>query len=662
MICGTGSKIDTQAQVKASAQQLKSWARRAKSSLHLLMALTLADAVCLCAFYACIAYSFGPFILRQDASFLPFIFYALIPVGLRFLLRAGIARLIAHMSYVIEGGVREELMLQVLRVGPLSSTVQSSLSTLLIDAFDDIMPYFTSFLVALRYAMIIPVVILLAVALVSPWSALILFLMAPLIPFFMIIIGKGAERLNQRQWKQITRLAGRFYEACDKLLVIKLFNLEKREIERIARLTRRWRVETMQVLRIAFLSALVLEFFATCGIALCAITLGFAVYEHGFDYSKALFVLLCAPEFFLPLRQLGLNYHARMRALGAMSGLMQLLHEQSIFKLPNQIKPQFAHQSTDQPRVQQCHTQQSCTEQCHTKQNKVDVYQMEQNNGLHLGDSNLLSQSTYDDIKQTADIDCTDQAWLQPPFTIELSHVFAVYPNGHVGLQDFSGVFQAQQTTALIGPSGAGKSTLLQTIAGFTKVLEGQIIVNSHVCSQDDLLELMKRMAYIPQLPHLFYGTLRDNLKLGAPEATDEDLIQALHQAGAGHLLTRFADGLEHKVGDNNRGVSGGEVRLIALARAFVRQCDLLLLDEPTASLDQTSEQAFLEALAKIRKHKTIIMTAHRPELMDFADKIIEIKPVFANQDAENQEAENVQNLQSIQEPSADTLNSTDKL
>lgn len=656
MIYGIGSKIDTQAQVKASAQQLKSWAARAKSSLHLLMLLTLVDAVCLCAFYACVAYSFGPFILRQDTAQLFLIFYALIPVALRMLLRLGIARLIAHISYTIEGAVREELMLQVLRVGPLSATVQSSLATLMVDAFDDIMPYFTSFLVALRYAMIFPVVILLAVALVSPWSALILFAMAPLIPFFMILIGKGAERLNQRQWKQITRLAGRFYEACDKLIVLKLFNLEKREIERIARLTKRWRVETMQVLRIAFLSALVLEFFATCGIALCAITLGFAVYEHGFDYTKALFVLLCAPEFFLPLRQLGLNYHARMRALGAMSSLQKLMQEQPVLPVPEQVQTHFLAQGASnqvnkiQEQVDLPSGQEykdgvvSSKEGAKSAKKDVDCTK----EGMESAQAQASCQADTDckaeEIQQTeaeykaqasnptqdsypTQASAAPQAWMQAPYTIQLSNVVAAYPNGRIGLQDFSGEFKASTVTALTGPSGAGKSTLLQTIAGFTRILSGQVIVNGHVCQPNELRELMKHMAYIPQLPHLFYGTLRDNLRLGAPNATDEQLKQALYQVGAGHLLERFSDGLEHRVGDHNRGLSGGEVRLIALARALVRNSDLLLLDEPTASLDHESEQAFLKALTHLAKDKTVIVVAHRPELIEFANHVVAIKP-----------------------------------
>ncbi len=536
------------------------------------MLLTLVDAIFLCAFYGLISAAFAPFVLSQDSTQLYLAPYALGPIVGRLLARLAIARVIAHISYVVEGTIRSELMAKLISVGPLSLTVKSSLNTLLVDALDDIMPYFTSFLTTLRYAMIIPVVCLVAVALVSPWSAFILFCMAPLIPFFMIMIGKGAERLNQRQWRQISRMALRFHEALSKLTLVKLFNLERTEIVTIARLTKRWRVETMQVLRIAFLSALVLEFFATCGIALCAITLGFAVYERGFDYSYALFVLLLAPEFFLPLRQMGLTYHARMRALGAMAGLTDLLHEKEHF-----------------PRTQQA--AQAAQQAAQSAESRAPA------------------------------------PWQQAPFTIELAQVTALYPNGRAGITDFSGSFAPGTVTALVGPSGAGKSTILQTIAGFTDLTKGKVLVNGHECSPEDLRTLMTQIAYIPQLPNLFYGTLRDNLKLGAPEASDEELKAALFQVGAGELLTRFSDGLDHHIGENNRGISGGETRLIALARALVRKCPIVLLDEPTASLDRESENAFLQGLAALTHDKTVVMVAHRAELIAFAGKVIAVEP-----------------------------------
>ena len=589
------------------------------------MLLTLVDAIFLCAFYAAVCLSFAPFVVSQDSSYLHLAPYALVPLAGRFVMRLIIARVISRISYTVEGAVREELVRKLLRVGPLSFAVKSSLSTLFVDAIDDIMPYFSSFLVTMRYAMVIPMICLIAVAVVSPGSAGILFCMAPLIPFFMIAIGKGAERLNQRQWKQITRLAVRFQEALDKLSIIKLFNIERGEIEKIARLTKRWRVETMQVLRIAFLSALVLEFFATCGIAFCAITLGFAVYEHGFDYTRALFVLLLAPEFFLPLRQLGFTYHARMRAMGAMTGLMDLLSERDIFpdSLPSREQREAARHASEAT---------GSSGATGTSSAAGDSTSSAAGDGTSSVAGDGTSSAAGDGATAAGDGAAVSRPdawpeWMRGPINIEFHDFEATYPNGRIGVSGFSSEFHAGEVTALVGPSGAGKSTILQSIAAFTEASAGEIVVNGHSCSRQDLLTLMARVSYIPQLPNLFYGTLRDNLKMAAPEADDEQLKQALALVGAGELLSRFADGLDHHVGDQNRGISGGETRLIALARAMLHDSAVLLLDEPTASLDRDSENRFLDALKHIGREKTVIVVAHRRELIAFADRVIKVTP-----------------------------------
>lgn len=610
-IFGIGSKIETEAQTAASSVKLKSMARRAKGTLHLLTFLASADAVFLCAFYALIVRIFAPLVLSGDPSFLDEWPLVLLPVFGRFLTRTALAACLAKFSYEIENVTREELLLRMLAAGPLAGSLKSSLSTQLSDAFDEIMPYFTGFVSALRHAMTVPVVLLVAIAIVSPGSALILFCMAPLIPLFMVLIGKGAERLNRRQWAQITRMAVRFYESCNKLLLIRLFGLEQREIYNIGMMTRRWRVESMQVLRIAFLSALVLEFFSTCGIALCAMTLGFVLYQGGFDYGKALFVLLCAPEFFLPLRQLGLNYHTRMRALGAVSSLAELLKEKPLFPLP----PELAQRDESKRLLAEYAAESGKNNE--TAENSADSDEEKKAGSLDFYSGQECSCSTEN-----------DESWLNAPYTIELQHITAVYPDGRAGLKNFSCVIHPLKFTVLTGASGSGKTTLLHTLAGFTKITEGCIKVNGHICSYADLMKLMSKCTYIPQLPHLFAGTLRDNLSLGCKGASDEELTAALKIVGAEDIITRFPEGLDHLTGDGNRGISGGEVRLIALARAFVRNSELILLDEPTASLDRESEDAFLNALSSLRKGKTVITVAHRRELIDFADEILPVKGV----------------------------------
>lgn len=525
------------------------------------MVLSFVDAIFTALFFAALAYAIGPVVIEQDNSYLNYLYYSFILVVLRFLLKVVMAKINASMSYQIEKQIREHLVDKLIKVGPLSLARSAKLPSVFVDAVDEIVPYFTHYLTSVRYAMSIPVVLLIAVFVASPLQGFILLILCPLIPLFMVLIGKKAERLNQRQWLQITRLSAHFQEAMRRLVVIKLFNLKKHEINKIYLLNKRWRVETMQVLKVAFFSALALEFFATVGVAFCAVTLGFAVYDYGFNYTLALFILLCAPEFFLPLRTLGQNYHARMKALGAASTMVELLNSQD-----------------------------------------------------KLAYSDNLKNSTCDLNKV-----------LSEGVAIKFEDVKAVYADGRIGIEHKSYAFKPNKITALVGPSGSGKTTTLMLCAALLEKSAGRILINEHDIESLDIKSLRKHITYIPQNPYLFYGTIRSNLDLYNDNIQDEVLIEALKKVGANDLIERFEDGLEHKILDDNSGISGGEARLIALARALINNSKIILLDEPTASLDKDTQAAFIQALLNIADNKTVIMAAHRQELIDVADEIVNL-------------------------------------
>ncbi len=521
--------------------------------------LAIADAACMAAFYLFTVKAAAPLVIAGDSGSLHLLRFALILLLVRLLLRLGQAWLTSSLSERMENLLRSELMAKLLVLSPSSPARRPAVSTLMLEGVDEVLPYFTHYLQAVRTAAAVPLVMLGVIAAASWTAALALLLLAPLIPLFLMMTGRAAQKLNERQWAQIVRLSGRFQEALRQVVLLKLFNLEQRELAKIARTTRRWRIETMQVLKVAFLSALVLEFFSTVGVAFCAIYLGFAVYEDGFSYERALFVLLCAPEFFLPLRNLGQNYHARLKALGAAAAMLELL------------------EAEEQPQVMQGRIV------------------------LQEGDG---------------------------PFGFVFSAAAISYPSGlHPVLADLNCTIKAGRVTALIGPSGCGKTTLLLSLCGLLPLEAGELTVNNHAMAELDATSWRRLVAYIPQTPHLLYGTLRSNLQLAAPEAGDDELKAALHAVGADFLLQRFAQGLDQKIGDNGSGISGGELRLIALARAVLRDCPVILLDEPTASLDRITEENFLNALRKIAVGRTVVMTAHRPELIRFADEVVDLRP-----------------------------------
>lgn len=536
-----------------SAALLKSFAQPIVSKLHLLTVISVVDAILMCSFYALVSFAICPLVIKGDSSSFYLIYYSFFIIAIRFVIHLIEGAIKSKISVNIEEQIRKDIINKITSTGPLSSQRKSSLASVLIEGIEEIVPYFTLYLSSAKFAMSIPCVILVAVFMVSTLSGIILLILCPLIPIFMILIGKGAERLNQRQWVRITRISTHFKEAMQRLTLIKLFNLQKSEEEIISRMSKRWRVETMQILRIAFLSALVLEFFSTVGVALCAITLGFAVYEKGFDFTLALYVLMLAPEFFLPLRTLGQNYHIRMRSLGAISAVVDLFEQEDL----------------------------------KTFEDKADIKKVK--------------------------------------FNIRFENVSVLYPNKRVGIEHKSFEIKENCITALVGQSGCGKSTILQVLSGLLDVNEGHVYIDNHDIQDFSKKSLLQRISYIPQNPHLFFGTIKENLLIAKGDASDEQLYDALDMVGAKYILDRFCDGLNHRISDGNKGISGGEARLIALARTILKNTDVILLDEPTASLDADSERLFLNAITKISKGKTLIMVAHRQELIDMADNIIDV-------------------------------------
>lgn len=561
-------------------------ARQVRRNLLLQSLLFLADALLMALFYYCCAKAAAAVFITGSSLDFTLIYKAAACAGGRFLLHVLLSFLNAGLTATVEKTVRSELFAAIVRKGPLSPQVSPALAPAAAELSEAISPYFAAYRRTMRQVMILPVVLLIFIADASPLSALILAVLCPLIPIFMVLIGLKAKALNDRQLLQIKRLSNRFFEALSNLPFILVFNLGRRESAAVRRMSRRWRVQTMQILYVAFLSALALEFFATVGVAFCAITLGFAVYEHGFSYEQALFVLLCAPEFFIPLRRLGQNYHAKQRALAAAESLADLFAK-SDAKKEEKAAPAPA---------------------------PAPAAPAKQINLKHA----VLKRIEFIDVK-------------------------AVYPDGRIGVEHLSCTLQGGQINVLTGPSGSGKSTVLNLLCGLIKPVEGSIKLcfaaneerscayHSPENEQEQVLELssldpqllQSLYCLVAQQPYLFYGSLRENLSLSKPKASDEELLSALKQAGALPLLQSLPDGLDTKLGDDHAGLSGGQARLLALARALLKDSPLILLDEPSASLDAGAEDALLNTLTALKGRHTLVIAAHRPQLIRLADKEI---------------------------------------
>lgn len=540
-------------------------------------------------FYALCAQAAAELILKYQFPSTALLGQAVLLALVRFVLQLLSAALNARLVEKCEIIARSELLQAIYQQGPFAACVSPALAPAAAEITEALTPYFASYRRTMRQVMILPCVLLVFIYEASPLSALMLLILCPLIPLFMVLIGKKAKELNDRQLQQIHRLSNRFFEALAQLPFIFVFDLGRKESAAVRRMNRRWRVETMQILYVAFLSALALEFFATVGVAFCAVTLGFAVLERGFSYQDALFVLLCAPEFFIPLRKLGASYHAKQRALAAADSLQQL------FNLPD---PQTAAAAQAVPAVSP----------------------KEASKAEPAPDAGMGNGESKRSVK------------LLPGFPqrIVFNQVTAYYPDGRAGLKDQSFSIEAGKVTVLTGPSGSGKSTVLNLLAGLLTPAAGSISLEyadaEHVSV--DLSGLSRRdyaqlISFVPQRPYLFYGTIRSNLLQVKPEASEDELLTAIEQAGAGTLLKSLPQGLDTPVGDDHAGLSGGQMRLLALARALLKESPLLLLDEPSASLDPQSEEALITALRRIARSGSrpfMVIAAHRPQLIALGD------------------------------------------
>ena len=397
--------------------------------------------------------------------------------------------------------------------------------------------YFGGFLPVRTEVMLVPLLILIAVFCVDRIVGVVLLVTLPLAPIFMMLVGMGAEAASRQQLQALARLGGHFADRLRGLGLIRLYGRGDAELHGIEQAAEGVRQRSLKVLRIAFLSSTVLEFFASVSVAMIALYLGLTYLgmihwrASPLELATGMFCLLLAPEFYAPLRRLATHYHDRAAALAAVDEIERLLETDGGTPLSPR---QEAARSPAAPSL------------------------------------------TVESLQLRAHADAA-------PLCAPIS--FAVASGEHV---------------ALAGASGVGKTTLLETLAGWVPVEAGAITFSAN-----------PRIGYAPQRPFLFHGSLADNLRLAAPEASQAELLKAAEAAQVMQFAARLPRGLDTVVGERGFGLSGGEARRVALARLFLRDPDVWLLDEPTAFLDPDTEQAVLDALLHFARGRTLIIATH---------------------------------------------------
>lgn len=471
--------------------------------------------------------------------------------------RAGLAVIADYAAIAASTAVRRHLFRRlvdhVVALGPirLADIPTGDLVTTLIEAVAGTDPFWRRWLPTRAAVATLPLVIL-AVAGWLDWRTGLIFLATlPLLPVFMVLAGRSAERASARQWTLLTRLGGHLLDAIQGLADLHLLGAAQRQIAVVAAMAEGYRRATMAVLRIAFLSALVLEFFATISIAVTAVLVGFRLMWGEIDFRTGFFLLLLAPELYAPLRRLGADRHAKMEAVAAAEKIVAVLDRAALAP--------------------------------------------------------------------------TGGAPLTPGRAVEIRFeaVSASYGDGRDALTDVSFVIAPGEHVALVGPSGAGKSTVLALLLGFLRPSAGRILIDGTPLDALDLADWRRAIAHVPQRPHLFDGSIADNVALGRPDVTEAEIRAALVAARVDDVVERLPDGVASRLGDRILGISGGEAQRLMLARAFLRPAPLVVFDEPTAHLDATTEADILAALAAFAQGRTALIVAHRPATIRAADRIL---------------------------------------
>ncbi len=493
--------------------------------------------------------------IPREALLLPFILLILV-----FVLRAWVVWLRERVGFHAGQHIRFEIRRQVLdrlqQAGPawIQGKPAGSWATLVLEQIDDMHDYYARYLPQMALAVCVPLLIVAAIF-PSNWAAaLILLGTAPLIPLFMAMVGMGAADANRRNFLALARLSGHFLDRLRGMETLRIFGRGEAETENIRAASQDFRQRTMEVLRLAFLSSGVLEFFTSLSIALVAVYFGFSYlgepnfghYGTGVTLAAGFLALILAPEFFQPLRDLGTFYHAKAQAVGAADSLKTFLE----------------------------------TPLAHPARGEVELAENE-------------------------------------PVTIDAVNLIITSPEGKTLAGPLNFSLAAGERAVLVGRSGSGKSSLLNVLSGFLSY-QGSLRINGVELRDLSPESWRQHLSWVGQNPQLPAATLRENVLLARPDASEQELYAALDAAWVSEFLPLLPQGVDTPLGNHASRLSVGQAQRVAVARALLNPCQLLLLDEPAASLDAHSEQRVMQALKAASKRQTTLMVTH--QLEDLAD------------------------------------------
>jgi len=462
------------------------------------------------------------------------------------------------VAETVKRSIREQLLNKFGQLDPSFRKQQQSgeLAATTLEHAEALDNYFSRYLPQQIIVSVLPL-IMIAVVIPINWVVAVIFLVTgPLIPLFMALVGMGAASANRNQFLAMARMSAYFLDRLQGLTTLKLFGQAEAELITIQQVSNNFRERTMDVLRIAFLSSAVLEFFSAVAVALVAVYVGLGLLglvhfgpAVGISLQEALFVLLLAPEFFNPLKQLSVYYHDKAAAVGATDHILKVLEQ--------------------------------------------------------------------DEIK----VACEESNSHSTEFAIELKNVSKHYQQKDI-IQSLSLQVKEGEKIALTGESGVGKTSLFNLLLGFEQPTEGVVLINGEMASQQNT---QKNIAWAGQQSNIFYASIKDNISLLDTSLSEYQINTVADLAGVTDYSQYLEKGLDTLVGEKGYGLSGGQVQRIVLARTFIKNLPIVLLDEPTAHLDQLTKTRLLDVIDLLFKDITLIIASHDPDVIKRMDRVIDL-------------------------------------
>ena len=543
------------------------------------------------------------FLLKQSLPQLQTALFILLGIlVLRALLVFGSDTITNAVSCIVKSDLRNRLFTHLFELGPLYTKGERSgeIVNTTADGIEALDAYFIQFFPQVAATLIIPTVVLITVFRIDILSGVVLLVTWPILPFFMALIGIQANTMTKKRWQVLSLLSAHFLDVLQGLTTLKLFGRTTLQEETIRRVSDRYGEITMKVLRVAFLSSFVMEMGATLSTGIVAVEIGLRLLYGGIAFEPAFFILLLAPEFYLPLRSLGTQFHASMESSASAERIFTIL----------------------ETPVQEAKMQ---GDRClHHSPNAARVLPYIFKDDLRVGETLAVSLSS-----QTMETPASERVVHS---SLAFHDVHYSYPSSDdeqtqkEALQGVSFEVLPGQKVALVGASGAGKTTIASLLLRFMEPTQGEIMLDGRPIQQMTAQAWRQFVAWQPQNPYVFNTTVAENIRMGRADASLEEVIQAAQAADVSEFIETLPHGYDTVIGERGARLSGGQVQRLSLARAFLKNAPILLLDEATSTLDGESEERVFRTIDAVMRERIVLVIAHRLNTIKNADAIIVVQ------------------------------------